>query len=526
MIKKSLPILFIALTGLFQKTWSQNVLISKYAEEIKADSLSVYLHKLTSDEFEGRETGQKGQQLAATYIAERFKASGIPPYSEQNQYFQPIPLILKGKGEADFKINGKSFQFLKDFYFFSNFEDTTLKFDHFEFIGYGIKDSSYDELSEANIKGKAVVMMDGEPKNTNGTYVISKTTKHSVWTSLASKEKLYKLREFEPSCIIVVTDSITNRMSLLSHNIETPRMKIEGTPGRKGIPTFFVSREMADVLFRNSPKSLDALKQDIMMYGPRHDNLKANVSIVINRPAKRLFSENVLGYLEGSDLKDQLIVISAHYDHLGKDGKTIYYGADDDGSGTSAVVELARVFAKAKQEGHGPRRSILFLTVAGEEKGLLGSDYYSSHPVYPLSSTVADLNIDMIGRVDEKHASNPDYIYVIGSDKLSTQLHKINEEANSKYTHLLLDYTFNDPGDVNRFYYRSDHYNFAKHSIPIIFYFNGVHADYHKPSDTVDKINFQKMEKISRLVFCTAWDLANRDERITVDVKNDFKNDR
>jgi hypothetical protein len=216
-------------------------------------------------------------------------------------------------------------------------------------------------------------------------------------------------------------------------------------------------------------------------------------------------------------MKDQLIVVTAHYDHLGADGAAVYNGADDDGSGTVAVINLAETFAKAKKEGHGPRRSILFMTVAGEEKGLLGSSYYTDHPEYPIKNTVCDLNIDMIGRVDEKHANNPDYVYLIGSDKLSSQLHSISETENKLHENLQLDYMYNDEKDKNRFYYRSDHYNFAKKGVPVIFYFNGVHADYHKETDEVEKINFDKMEKITRLVFFTAWELANRNERIVVD---------
>jgi Zn-dependent M28 family amino/carboxypeptidase len=221
--------------------------------------------------------------------------------------------------------------------------------------------------------------------------------------------------------------------------------------------------------------------------------------------------------MEGTDKKEELIVITAHYDHEGIQDGQIYNGADDDGSGTVAVLEMAEAFAEAKSAGFTPRRSILFMTVTAEEKGLLGSEYYTQSPVFPLQSTVVNLNIDMIGRVDKAHEGNADYIYVIGADKLSSELHKINEEANQKYTKLNLDYTYNDPNDPNRFYYRSDHYNFAKNRIPVAFYFNGVHDDYHRPTDDVEKINFQKMEKITRLVFHTAWELANRDQRIVVD---------
>ncbi|GAA4807297.1 M28 family metallopeptidase [Litoribaculum gwangyangense] len=230
-------------------------------------------------------------------------------------------------------------------------------------------------------------------------------------------------------------------------------------------------------------------------------------------------SENVVAYIKGSVKPDEVIVISAHLDHIGvsKNGD-INNGADDDGSGTVAILEIAEAFKTAEKEGNGPKRSILFLHVTGEEIGLYGSRYYTDEdPIFPLANTVADLNIDMIGRVDPKHEGKGNYLYLIGSDKLSKELHKISEDINKKYFNLEFDYTYNDDKDPNRFYYRSDHYNFAKNNIPVIFYFNGTHADYHRPSDTPDKINYEFLETRSRLIFHTAWELANREERIKLD---------
>ncbi|MEQ8425972.1 MAG: M28 family peptidase, partial [Cyclobacteriaceae bacterium] len=236
---------------------------------------------------------------------------------------------------------------------------------------------------------------------------------------------------------------------------------------------------------------------------------------------EEVVADNVLGYLEGSDKKDELVVITAHYDHIGKratgSGDLINNGADDDGSGTVAVMELARVFAEAKASGNGPLRSMLFMTVTGEEIGLLGSQYYTDYPVFPLSKTVVDLNIDMIGRSDAEHKDNADYVYVIGSDKLSSELHQISESINSTHTKLAFDYTYNDVNHPTNLYKRSDHWNFAKHDIPIIFYFDGIHEDYHKPSDEVDKIDFDILRKRTQLIFYTAWQLAYRKDRI----KND-----
>lgn len=228
-------------------------------------------------------------------------------------------------------------------------------------------------------------------------------------------------------------------------------------------------------------------------------------------------SENIWAFIEGTEKPDEILVISAHYDHVGMKNGEVYNGADDDGSGTVALLELAKAFKKAKDEGNGPKRSILFLHVTGEEHGLHGSRYYSEHPLFPLKNTIADLNIDMIGRRDEKHKDNGNYIYLIGSDRLSSELHAISENANKKYTKLELDYKYNDRNDPEKIYYRSDHYNFAKNGIPSLFYFNGVHEDYHKASDTPDKIEYDLLQKRTQLVFATAWELVNRKERIKVD---------
>ena len=227
-------------------------------------------------------------------------------------------------------------------------------------------------------------------------------------------------------------------------------------------------------------------------------------------------TENVVAFIEGSEFPNEYLVISSHLDHIGINSKgEINNGADDDGTGTVALLEIAEAFKQAKDQNQGPKRSIIFLHVTGEEKGLLGSKYYSENPLYPLADTMVNLNVDMIGRVNPKRETNdPNYIYLIGADKLSQELHDISEATNKKYTQLSLDYTYNDEKDPNRFYYRSDHYNFAKKNIPVIFYFSGTHEDYHKPGDTPDKILYPTLEKRTRLIFYTAWELANRNERI------------
>ncbi len=234
-------------------------------------------------------------------------------------------------------------------------------------------------------------------------------------------------------------------------------------------------------------------------------------------------SENVVAFIKGSEKPDEIIVISAHLDHEGIKGGKIYNGADDDGSGTVAVLEIAEAFQKAVKDGKRPKRSVLFLHVTGEEKGLLGSKFYVENPIFPIANTVVNLNIDMVGRIDDRHKDNPNFVYLIGADKLSTELHDLSEAMNAKYTNISLDYKYNDENDPNRFYYRSDHYNFAKYNVPIIFYFNGTHEDYHQHTDTPDKINYDLLENRSRLVFHTAWEIANRENRLIVDKATEVK---
>ncbi len=230
-------------------------------------------------------------------------------------------------------------------------------------------------------------------------------------------------------------------------------------------------------------------------------------------------SENIWAYIEGSEKPNEVLVISAHYDHVGIKNGEVYNGADDDGSGTVAVMEIAKAFAKAKKQGHGPKRSILFLHVTGEEHGLHGSRYYSENPLFPIANTITDINIDMIGRRDVEHAKTNNYVYVIGADRLSSDLHNAVVAQNDKYTKIDLDFKFNDPKDPNHFYERSDHYNFAKHGIPAVFFFNGVHEDYHGKGDEPQKIEYDALTKRTQLAFVVAWDLANRENRPVVDKK-------
>lgn len=231
-------------------------------------------------------------------------------------------------------------------------------------------------------------------------------------------------------------------------------------------------------------------------------------------------SENVIAFIKGSEKPDEVVVISGHYDHEGVSPTgEIFHGADDNGSGTAVMLEIAQAFKAARDNGHGPKRSIAFLHFTAEEIGLYGSKYYTDYPIFPLENTIACLNMDMIGRVDAKHQreNNENYLYLIGSNRLSTELHYLSEAVNAYSVNLDLDYKYNDINDRNKYYYRSDHFNFARYNVPVIFYFSGEHEDYHKPTDTAEKLNYPVLEKRAQLIFGTAWQLANQDKRIEAD---------
>lgn len=509
-MKKQLIVFFFIASNVFAQ---QDTVALRFSKFINVKGLSKNLHEIASDKYQGRETGKKGQKMAAKYIAEQFKLAGIPPYKDQG-YYQKFSLNVITPKPGELRINGKKYSGNTDFYNYPLETEQQQQTNDILFLGYGIHSDKYDDYAGANVKNKVLMIFAGEPVS-NDVSLVTGNANRSAWSGRYTI-KTKKAKGEGAKALLIIVDDIAEEISENKHYIESSRMELESH--KTEMPTVFISKQMANDILGNKI-SLSEIQQKIAVsQKPYSVEIKADVVLSIKNKIKKVGSENVLGYVEGGDLKNELVVITAHYDHLGKEGrKIIYNGADDDGSGTVAVIALAEAFAKAKKEGRGPRRSILFMTVAGEEKGLLGSSYYVEHPVYPLVNTVCDLNIDMIGRMDEKHAGNPNYIYLIGSDKLSSTLHSISENVNTTYSKLELDYTYNDEKDKNRFYYRSDHYNFAKKGIPVIFYFNGVHEDYHRITDDVEKINFEKIEKIARYIFFTAWELANRTERIIVD---------
>jgi len=490
----------------------QNVdLIREYSQTITGEDFYAHLSFLADDLLEGRETGQRGQKLASLYIRSQFMRMGLRPgNSRENSYFQQYYLGTSEVESMEIAINDSTYEYLQDFFGLKGQVPETMD-EPWEFVGYGIQEQDYNNLEGKNLSGKTALMFAGSP---TGPSEKDLGELLDEWTSRA--EGLYKTGA--KNVVMVIPNqpfNILSRYSLMAPQVVTDAKEIP-------YGLICISQAMGDYILSLTAKKPEKMWEKLQKKAkvPELDfsSFAWNYTASVNR--EYLSAENVLGYLEGTDKKEELLILTAHYDHIGIVNGQINNGADDDGSGTSAILELAEAFAEAAKNGIRPRRSILFMTVSGEEKGLLGSEFYANHPIYSLDQTIANLNIDMIGRIDEKYAQRADstnYVYLIGSDKLSSELHAISEASNDQFSQLTLDYTYNDEEDPNRFYYRSDHYNFAKNGIPVIFYFTGVHEDYHRPTDDYPKIRLDKTAKITQLVFATAWELANREDRIKVD---------
>ncbi|GAA4378323.1 M28 family peptidase [Hymenobacter koreensis] len=510
-----------------------------YAATITATDLRQHLTVLASDAMEGRATGEKGQKLAAEYLSKQLAALGLqgPVTGSDNPYLQRFELVRTTPNlNGLIRAGGRSFQPMRDFVavgtaVFS--PDSLLKP---VFVGFGIETKTYNDYAgKPDVRGRDVIVLEGEPSNGLGRYLLSGSRQASIWTSPFRKAAL--ARDKGARSITVVSYATAADFQRLAADfaaplaepvseLAAPVLPVPPSPESQlaaappaYITTIITSGPLGSLLMGANIATMRRYETESYRLGkPAPATFKlAPFAVDIPQQRQVLASENVLGYIEGSDKKEEVLVVSAHYDHIGIiDGK-IHNGADDDGSGTAAVLELAAAFAQAKAEGRGPRRSVLFLLNSGEELGLLGSEYYTGRPVQPLAQTVANLNIDMIGRNDASQNVRESYLYIIGSDKLSSELHAVNEAANARYTKLKLDYRYNVPNDPEELYYRSDHYNFARQGVPVIFYTSGLHQDYHKATDDVEKIEFDKLAERARLVFHTAWELANREQRPAVD---------
>jgi hypothetical protein len=477
--------------------WAQDASVIQYGKMVSPAELKDYLTILASDALEGRGTGTRGQKMAAAFIAHHFESQGLTG-PVNGSYYQPITLYSAGNPSSSLSVAGTPLKEGEDFFFFGSMDTGGLVQSSLIYAGKGTE----TDLRAVDVKGKAAVVLLESNASLRNNAQISNVRNAGATMVFAVMEKEEDFR------------TTVNQMRMFAGG----RMSLNRPSGTSGTGLFLLTPGAAAQLFKTSPEKLlkAAAEKSFSKMKP------VTAGYTVTSQVREIKTENVLGFLEGTDKKDEVLVITAHYDHIGRrssgEGDLINNGADDDGSGTSAVMALAKAFAQAKKDGKGPRRSILFMTVTAEEIGLLGSEYYADrNPILPLQQTVVNLNIDMIGRRDPQHNGSDPYVYVIGSDKLSSELHRLSESVNKKYTNLVFDYTYNDPNHPERLYYRSDHWNFAKKSIPIIFYFDGIHEDYHKPSDEVDKIEFELMALRAQCIFYTAWEIANRDARITPD---------
>jgi len=520
-MKRSL--LLTGLVFIVNLAFAQSADPAKYAGLITGDELKKHLTILAGDEMEGRETGTEGQRKAAVYIEQQFKAIGLKVSDALKGYQQLYPLYQDSLQSAELTIAGKAAVFGTDFITPLNTNNNgKFKGKKLVFVGYGIDDPKYNDYEGLDVSGKVVVMFLGEPKK-DGKYLISRTNRGSEWTFPGLAKKMAAAATHGAAGALVISPSQEVFNARAVENGKKTGVYYPRNPDATKMVNFAqLSHAFArNVLGNQFDTLLKTCKANIMVDKQWKTDSKLKVNYLFKKHRSTINASNVLGIIEGTDKKDEFVFLTAHYDHLGKRDGKIYYGADDDGSGTVAVIQMAAAFAKAAADGFRPRRTLVFMAVSGEEKGLWGSEYYSDNPVYPLEKTSVDLNTDMVGRIDteRKKDDTMNYVYVIGNDKISSDLAVINEGVNNKYTRLVLDYKFDDPADPNRIYFRSDHYNFARKGVPILFFYDGMlKADYHKPTDTVDKITWELFEKRVRMIFHTAWEIANREEMLKRDV--------
>ena len=497
-----------------------------WSKTITPEDLSVHLHVLAADSMEGRETGKRGQRLAADYIVRHFEAVGLKRVN--GSYLQDVPLKVSQLKGGLLTFEDRQFFFKDDWVPYPGIEVADVE-GPVVFVGYGIQDeeAGWDDYADLDVKGKVVIMMAGEPGSEKKGYELTGTKEPSGWSSMRNAKREIA-DSLGASAVIVVTEEYATLKSRFLPWLSRERVRLD--VDREGVgtdvPTLLMAPEA--LLSLTGWKSMDHARKK----WPRRkldDTEWSWCKLALARKDDQVLAHNVWGMIPGSDstLAGEVVVLTSHYDHIGVDESgDVYNGADDDGSGTVSLLENAEAWMKATMAGEGPKRSVLFVAFVGEEKGLLGSEWYSDHAPFDLDQHVCDLNMDMVGRTDEAHPDDDRYVYLIGSDKLSSELHEISEAVNSEHVGLSLDYTFNAPDDPNRFYYRSDHYNFARHDIPVNFYFSGVHEDYHGVGDTPEKIHYPKMAEIGRLVFLTSWEVANRSKKLVVDRVNDFPSER
>jgi Zn-dependent M28 family amino/carboxypeptidase len=507
----------------------------KFSTTVNKDRAYQHLSVLASDEYEGRETGKKGAWMAADYIKKQFQSFGLvgPVKGSKNPYLQPVGISSKKLADLSLVVGSQTKENLKDYYVLAQSSPAkgfNVKASSVIFAGYGLSKEDFNEYAGIDVAGKVVLIFaTGDPTAKAPEAGTNRRTQSSAGSQQA---KIKYLIDNKAAGVLVINERVDNLNDVTKGFLTAGSADLKRTDAKANtntLPVVTVGTAVANQLLAAANTNLAEVRKKIAeTLKPATTVLNVPVSFSGKLVEEDIKADNVLGFLEGSDpkLKDEVLVVTGHYDHIGlnEDANAtdkVNNGADDDGSGTTGVLMLAEAFSKAKKAGNGPKRSILFMTVCGEEKGLWGSEWYSEHPVFPLANTITNLNIDMIGRGDDSRPGDNNFVYIIGSNMLSDDLDKLGKKANADYVNIVLDEKYNNRTDPNRFYYRSDHYNFAKHGIPVIFYFNGVHKDYHQPGDEVSKIDFPMLAKRAQLVYFTAWELANVPKRPVVNKNED-----
>jgi hypothetical protein len=489
-------------------------------DSITPVELRMHLEFLSSPELGGRYTLSPNFAIAARYIASRLEADGFKGAAEHGNFLQTFQVNSAKPDTAtsllEITSGGKpnSYHF-GDFYIGNGAGQGSAE-GQVVFVGSGVSSATqkHDDYAGLDVKGKIVLIIPGFPAGIDS----SRLHENESGQGAAQAHGAVGVIQLPPQRFLeFMKDKGFAERAASRESVQLAQASEGKLPAITLGPE--LSEEVLSSLGLNLKDAYEMAHKDKLQ--PKQ--LDMTVKMTVSMQVTKITTQNVAGILEGSDakLKNEYVVFSAHYDHLKTtQSGEIYPGADDDGSGTTAILSIAHAMSLDR-----PKRSVLVMFHAGEELGLLGSEYNTDFaPVVPLDKIVADLNIDMIGRSKpmgdtqqaDEHLTDANSVYLVGSNRISQELHQISEETNSQFQKMRLDYYYNDPENPERIYYRSDHWNYAKHGIPVIFYFDGVHVDYHKPTDTIDKIDFTKMTKITRLVFETGWRIANLDHRLAI----------
>ncbi len=491
-------------------------LVQRYQSTITPGELEGLLYTYADDYLRGRETGQPGQRFASTFLAGQYAAMGIE--AKGTGVGSPIARYLQ-----PFELERKSLRSLTATVDRADGSRVLTSQASTGDVAGAVVVPAYGQI-ESDVAARVVFVGDGQSvdgMDLDGVYAVmlpgaDQQATRGALAALNGAGVAAALLASAPAAAALQPQA---SRAFAAGRLALPEMADEQEDEEGGLPTIlFIGQDTVASLMEGA--GIEASADGTYPMG----DTGLTLALDADYATERVMTENVVAYVEGSDpvLKNEVVVVSAHLDHVGDDGTgedQIYNGADDDGSGTVTILEIAEAFQKAKEDGHGPRRSILLLHVTGEEEGLLGSEYYADRePIVPVAQTAANLNIDMIGRYDpERGFETTDYVYIIGGDLISQDLSDMNAAVNDATgTDLLLSDRFNSPDDPNQFFRRSDHWNFGKYDVPFIFYFTGTHEDYHGVGDSADKIDYQRMARIGRLIFGTAWEIANRDERPVV----------